>query len=215
MNSNFIIKHFCTLMLFVFSLFFVSCNQQNNNQNEEKSTDSFTFHEIEPISKLDKQYLKFIDKNGNFTNLKEFNKNGSLLVFVNQDNPDEILVNCSKDFFELCQTFTKSDTNEKHRACNPDEFPSFFIFNLENYTYKQVDAYLLEDGKEQEWINNYFYGKNKNNKIDGIDAKLVFYDLIIFNEEKEQLMQKMFDKTEYLYNYTEEDKEKMIWRAYE
>ena len=212
MQNNKLVK---SLYVLIFCLFLGSCNQSNNPKNNDITENDVLFQEMEVIAKLDKQYLKFIDKNGNFTNLKEFNKNGRLFVFVNQDNPDEILVNCSKDFFELCQTFTKLDTKEKHRACNPDEFPSFFIFNLENYTYKQVDAYLLEDGREQEWINNYFYGKNKNNKIDGIDAKLVFYDLIIFNEEKEQLMQKMFDKTEYLYNYTEEDKEKMIWRAYE
>ena len=55
-------------------------------------------HELENlpiIKRLDKKYLKLIDKNGKITNLKEFNKNGVVVVFKDiktKTNPPTYLI---------------------------------------------------------------------------------------------------------------------------
>ena len=57
------------LLILFFCLFDISISNANELTN------------IPIIKKLDKKYLNLIDKNGKITDLKEFNKNGMVLVF--------------------------------------------------------------------------------------------------------------------------------------
>ena len=188
-------------MLLAFSLFFVSCNQQNNNQNEEKTTDSFTFHEIEPISKLDKQYLKFIDKNGNFTNLKEFNKNGRLLVFQNKNDKNETIINYIKNGFFLMETINNhKDINTRTIMCLDALYP-IKTLDLDNFTYDFISYNELSDDDKLEYSS-----KLKNEMfLTGVDALMADCEIYVFNKEKREQFEKLIENTNYFEIKTQQE----------
>ena len=59
------------------------------------------------IKKLDKKYLRLIDKDGMITNLKEFNKNGEVLVFEGKG------FETSKQLYMFIENSKKTDGNFK------------------------------------------------------------------------------------------------------
>jgi hypothetical protein len=79
------------ILLFLF--IFVYQNHYSNSNEIEN---------LPIIKKLDKKYLDLIDKDGRITDLKEFNKNGRLFVFVNQS----ILVNEKSPFSKYSRPYS-------------------------------------------------------------------------------------------------------------
>ena len=79
------------ILLFLLLIFAYYQNYSNANEIEN----------IPIIKKLDKKYLSLIDKDGRITNLKEFNKNGVVVVFEKMNSeinkPMYLMINSKTD----------------------------------------------------------------------------------------------------------------------
>ena len=178
-----------------------SCDQSNNIINDKTNTDNLSFQEIEPISKLDKQYLQFIDKNGNFTNLKEFNKNGRLLVFQNKNDKNETIINYIKNGFFLMETINNhKDINTRTIMCLDALYP-IKTLDLDNFTYDFISYNELSDDDKLEYSS-----KLKNEMfLTGVDALMADCEIYVFNKEKREQFEKLIENTNYFEIKTQQE----------
>ena len=151
------------------ALFFLLLDTTISNANEL---------ETPPIIKrIDKKYLNLIDKNGKITNLKEFNKNGVVVVFegdeFDTDKQLYMFIENSKSTdknFNFKGTYTKDLLSDfkKNFYCNneTDEYIIPYVnikLNLENFTFKEV-IFNNFDKKQQKIITK-LYNDNDFDKL--------------------------------------------------
>ena len=99
---------------------------------------------IDVINKLPTKYKKLVDEKKYITNLKEFNKNGHILVFANKNNPKYVLVNNAKIFYSICEI--KVAKNIIGLDCNIDGEPlAIKNLNLEEFTYEEKSWFELKE----------------------------------------------------------------------
>ena len=137
------------------------------------------------IKRLDKKYLKLIDKNGKITNLKEFNKNGVVVVFEGKgfDTERQLYmfienaVQTDKNF-NFKGTYTKDLLLDfKNNAyCNneTDEYIIPYVnikLNLKNFTFKEV-IFNNFDKKQQKIITQLYNDKDFDNLMPFISGHI-------------------------------------------
>ena len=128
------------------------------------------------IKRLDKKYLNLIDKNGKITNLKEFNKNGVVVVFEGKgfDTERQLYmfienaVQTDKNF-NFKGTYTKDLLLDfkNNSYCNneTDEYIIPYVnikLNLQNFTFKEV-IFNNFDKKQQKIITQLYNDKDFDN----------------------------------------------------
>ena len=87
------------------------------------------------IKKLDKKYLRLIDKDGMITNLKEFNKNGEVLVFEGKG------FETSKQLYMFIENSKKTDGNFNFKGTYTQNLLS--DFSTSPYCNNETDEYII------------------------------------------------------------------------
>ena len=154
--------------ILIFFLIFINYTSYSKANDIDKNT---------PIIKqLDKQYLNLIDKNGKITNLKEFNKNGKVLVFEgkNFDVPETMYmfidnIKYDDDYYNFNGTYTRnllSDFNQFPYCDNEtDEFTMLIIdikLNFGDFTFQEVKLVPDQSAKIRQLYNNKQFDKLDN-----------------------------------------------------
>ena len=179
-------------ILLLLFLIFLNYTQQSNANDIDKNT---------PIIKqLDKQYLNLIDKNGKITNIKEFNKNGRVLVFEDEDKIGNYLFiykkySAQNKKYFLDGTYVDSvfDFLGGRYCVDACDDQLIATIDLDSFTYKNMYMRNLSD---QDWLLFDDWIKDRNNKKTQIDFIDIIFDVLgfsFYNSKKEQQIKKLLN----------------------
>ena len=150
-------KKILLLLLLIFAYY-----QNYSNANEIEN--------IPIIKKLDKKYLSLIDKDGRITNLKEFNKNGVVVVFENarkQQNGYIFITIIYDSFFHTHYIYCYYGDNYN------DFIKNFYEETLSGYNYYFEAKIDIENFKYYDIIDSkQLCDKYCNNDADILNRKM-------------------------------------------
>jgi hypothetical protein len=126
------------------------------------------------LQKLDKKYLNLIDKNGKITNLKEFNKNGVVLVFEGEN------FDIDKQMYMFIEKAKQTDNNFDLKGTYTKDLLSDFKKNL--YCNNETDEYIIPYVNITLDLNKFTF-------------KEVIFDN--FNQKQQQMIIQLYNKRDF------------------
>lgn len=166
------------------------CKKCNKEQKEKTP---FLIHKYIVFNKIP-NYKKYIENN-KIDNLEEFNKNGYFLAFRNKYNKND-----NKYLF----IYKDKDNSWKAVYNDISTFLNIYddMYSNEHYAYYHIDLKQKIFEEEQIQINtqemfNKLYSLNRKDRITNEDIKKVGNNIVIFNKEKQEKIEKMIKKIDY------------------